>query len=115
MENKTMEITLFAKQRRTREGKTFYNFLSTLTKNNGEAVVCSVKFKDGTPEPRPEQCPMNIIVGKQDCNLSSRKYTRQVTDGDGELVTEEGLSHTLWINTWIPGAPYVDHSMDEFF
>ena len=110
-----MEITLFAKKRTTKEGKTFYNFLSTLTRKDGTELLCTVKFRDDCGLPKPEACPMNILVDKKDCNLSTRKFTREVTDqSTGELVQEQGQSYTLWVSKWAPGSAYVDHSMDDF-
>ena len=110
-----MEITVFAKQRRTKEGKIFYSFLSTLTKKDGTQLVCTVKFREDANQPKPEQCPMNILVSKADANLSTRKFTREVTDPvTGEITTEEGMSHTLWVSSWLPGGQYVDHSLDDF-
>lgn len=109
-----MEITLFAKKRNTREGKVFYNFLSTLTKKDGTQLVCTVKFRDEAGTPKPEQCPMNILVDKKDCNLATRKFQREVVQDTGEVVQETGESYTLWVSSWMPGGPYVDHSMDDF-
>ena len=110
-----MEITIFAKKRNTKEGKIFYNFLSTLTRKDGSTLVCTVKFRDDAGTPKPEQCPMNIKLDKGSCNLSSKKFQRQIVDdSSGELVSETGESYTLWISKWEPGAPYVDHSMDDF-
>lgn len=111
-----MEITIFAKKRNTKEGKVFYNFLTTLTKKDGSTRVCTVKFRDEAGTPKAEQCPMNIIVEKDGCNLSSRKFSRQVVDDStGELSTEQGEALTLWLSKWAPGTPYVDHSMDDYF
>lgn len=109
-----MEITVFAKQRKTKEGKIFYSFLSTLTKKDGTQLICTVKFREDA-KPKPEQCPMNILVLKENANLNTRKFTREVTDpATGEISTEEGVSHTLWISSWLPGGQYVDHSLDDF-
>lgn len=111
-----MEITLFAKKRTTKEGKTFYTYLSTITKKNDESLLCTVKFRDTCQPPKPEACPVNIIVEQDGCNLSSRKMTRKVTDMDtGEVTDKEFISYTLWVSGYKDGAPYVDHSMDEFF
>lgn len=111
-----MEITLFAKKRNTREGKTFFNYLATLTDKAGASILCTVKFRDGVNPPKPENCPANIVVEKENCNLSSRKMTRNVTDPDtGEVVSKEFVTYTLWISGYVPGSPYVDHSMDNYF
>ena len=110
-----MEITLFAKKRSTKEGKIFYNFLSTLTKKDGTQLLVTVRFRDDCGQPKAEACPMNILVDKKDCNLATRKFNREVTDeATGELVREQGESYTLWVSKWTPGAAYVDHSMDDF-
>ena len=111
-----MEITIYSKKRTTKEGKSFYNFLSTLTRKDGSTLLCTVKFRDEAgPLPKPELCPMNIIVEKKDCNLSTKKFTRQTTDESGDLVTEEGQSYTLWVSKWIPGSQFEDHSLDDIF
>lgn len=106
-----MEITIYAKKRTTREGKTFYNYLSRLNRRDetGEIIsqIVSVKFREDAGTPKPENCPMNIEFPKQTANLSSRNYTREDTG-------ETGKSYTLWISEWEPGTPFVDHSLDDF-
>ena len=103
-----MEISIFAKKRQTKDGRTFYTYLSTLTKKDGTEIPCSVKFNQETaPAPKPENCPCNIIVDKENCNLSSKKYFREST---GEILD----THTLWINQYAAGGEWIDHSMDEF-
>lgn len=109
-----MEITIFAKKRLTKEGKPFFSFLSTLKKKDGTDLVCVVKFRDEAGAPKAENCPMNILVDKSKANLSSKKFDRQVTDPEtGEIFTEQGQSYTLWVSSWLPGGPYVDHSLDD--
>lgn len=110
-----MEICIFAKKRQTRQGKIFYNYLTTLHKKDGSELSCDVKFREDCGEPKAEKCPMNIVVDKGACNLVNRKYTRRETDEfTGEVTTVEGIRPTLWVSAWAPGAPYVDHSMDDF-
>lgn len=111
-----MEITLYAKKRTTKEGKTFFNYLSTLTDKAGETYLCTVKFRDTVQPPKPENCPVNIVIEQNDCNLSSRKMTRKVTDMEtGEVSDKEFISYTLWVSAYRDGSPFVDHSMDNFF
>lgn len=102
-----MEITIFAKKRQTADGKkTFYNYLSTLTKKDGSTLRCAVKFRESAGNPKPEDCPLNIVIDKKDANLSPK-----------ELVTETGeiyTVYTLWVSAWKPGKTYVDHSLDDF-
>lgn len=102
-----MEITIFSKKRQTKEGRTFYNFITTLTSKDGTERTMQVKFREEGGVPKPEQCPMNVVLEKQDCNISKRKYK----DKDG-LECE---AFTLWVSRWNPGSEYVDHSTDEYF
>lgn len=100
-----MEITIFAKKRHSAEGKTFYNYLSTLTRRDGTKQSVTVKFRESCDTPRPENCPMNIRFERNDANLSSRVFVRD---------NENGLSFTLWISKWEQTGEFVDHSLDEF-
>ena len=50
---------------------------------------------------------MNIIVDKEHCNVSKRRYLNEST---GEVLD----AFTLWVNQYAAGGEYVDHSMDEF-
>lgn len=100
------EITIFSKKRTNKEGRTFYNYLTRLTrKSTGEIQMFSVKFRDDKA-PDPDKCPMNIIVKKEDMNAAQRDYIR--TDGN------PGVGYTLWVADYKPGSPYVDHSLDDF-
>lgn len=115
-EQHKMEITLFAKKRTSKEGKVFYNFLSTLTRKDGAQILVTVKFRDEAGTPKPESCPMNILITKDACNLSVRKFSRQVVDEvTGEISSEQGEAYTLWVSNWVPGSKFVDHSMDDYF
>lgn len=102
-----MLITLFAKKRTTKEGKLFYNYLSTLTTKDGEDIVCRIKFRDSCGSPKPESCPRNIIAKKEDMNYTRKEITNPET---GEIVT----THTIWITAWEDGPEYKDTSMDIF-
>lgn len=111
----TIEITVFAKKRQTNQGKVFFTYLSTLHKADGSEVSCDVKFRDEAGLPKPENCPMNIIIEKADCNLVNRRYTVKTTDEfTGEVTEEERNRAVLWVAGWKQGGAYVDHSMDDF-
>lgn len=103
----TMEITIYAKKRTTAEGKSFWSYLSRLTRKDGAELTVSVRFRESAGNPKPEECPMNIVIEPGYANLSTRKYTREDT---GELAE----SYTLWVTDWEPGIPFVDHSLDDF-
>lgn len=102
-----MELSIFAKRRRTQDGKIFFTYLTTATKKDGTEVPCSVRFTEPAQPPKPENCPCNIIVNKEHCNMSKKKIFREAT---GEILEV----HTLWISQYAGGSEYVDHSMDEF-
>lgn len=102
-----MELTIFAKKRLTKEGKTFYTYLTTLTRKDGSTLTAAVKFRESCGIPKPEQCPMIIIVEKSAANLSIK-----------EMTTDEGnmfSSATLWVSDWmLSDRKYEDHSLDDF-
>lgn len=102
-----MEITIYAKKRTTSEGKSFFSYLSTLTRKDGTKQTVSVKFRDDCGNPKPENCPMNVKFDKGNANMSTREFVREDT---GEVAT----SYTLWVSAWEPGTPFVDHSLDDF-
>lgn len=101
------EITIFAKKRTNKEGKTFDSFLTTLTKKDGTTQTVSVKFRQECPRPKAEECPLNIVVDKEDINLDTRTYIREDTG-------EQANGYTLWVTKWKAGSKYVDHSLDNF-
>ena len=102
-----MEITIYAKKRNTADGKKFYSYLSTLIRKDGTKQTVSVKFRDDAGSPKPEHCPMNIKFDKGNANMTTKEFTREDTG-------ETAVSYTLWISAWEPGAPFVDHSLDDF-
>ena len=101
-----MKFTIFSKKQTTKEGKTFYRFLATLTRKDGTSQTVAVKFRDECGAPKPEKCPMNIIVDRGDANLSKKEFVKP----NGDTV----LSCTLWVSRWEMGDPYIDKSLDEF-
>ena len=105
-----MIMTVFAKKRSTKEGKIFYNYLSTLTTREGEDITCQLKFREDAGNPKPESCPRNISVNKNDANYIRKSVI--VTDDDGNQ--REVTKHTIWISAWSEGPAYEDHSMDIF-
>ena len=101
-----MQITIYSKKRNTKEGKVFYTYMTKLRKTNGTEITSSVKFRDECGAPRADQCPMNIIVDKNDCNFNSKTI---INAND-----EQRIVNTLWVSKWIQGEPFIDRSMDEF-
>lgn len=105
-----MKLAIFAKKLTTKQGKPFTKYFTTLTKKNGEEIMVQVKFREECGAPKQEECPMNIVVDKTDCNY--REKTSAYTDEDGN--EGEFTEKTLWVSAWTMGEPYVDTSMDEF-
>ena len=104
-----MEITIFAKRRTSKDGKTFFNYLTTLTKKDGTTQTMRVAFRDtgSNPSPKPESCPRNIEFDIKQANIATRTFADPNTG-------EQKISYTLWISEWKDGTPYVDHSFDEY-
>lgn len=101
-----MELTIFAKRRQSKDGKQFFQYLTTLTRTDGTTETMRVCFRD-VLAPKSESCPRNIIVSRDNSNISTRRYTDTKT---GEI--KEGK--TLWVSAWEEGSPYVDHSLDGY-
>lgn len=102
-----MEIAIYAKRFTGEGNKAFYRYLTTLKKKDGGKQTMAVKFRDECGSPKPEKCPMNIIVDKKNANVSTKEYEREDT---GEV----GTAFTLWVSAWKEGAPFVDTSLDEY-
>lgn len=99
-----MEITIFPKSRKTKDGRNFTAYVSRITsKSTGEIIPVAVKFRDGAV---PRDMPCNIIIERGEGSLSSRKFV--------DSVGVERESYTLWVYKWTPGLPYEDHSLDDF-
>lgn len=105
-----MEITIFAKKRTTKDGKVFYQYLSTLNRKDGTTETVRVAFRDADGDnkpPKADSCPRNIVFNKDDANMASTRYT-DVNTG------EQRERKTLWLTRWEQGSEYVDHSMDDY-
>ena len=105
-------IALFAKKKKTKEGREFWAFSTKLPKKDGSGeVYFDVKFKEGCNAPKSEQCPMYIDVERD-------KVSRKTEVKKGKNEVDEDIEYT--VNTLFIGAytvsdeKYVDHSMDEF-
>ena len=107
----TMEQTIYAKKRTTKEGKTFYNYFTSLTKKDGEEITAQVKFKEECGSPAGADCPVNIVFDRSDANY--REKLEHYTDPEtGE--ERETTRRTLWISKWEEGSEFIDTSMDAF-
>lgn len=101
-----MEITVFAKKKKTKTGKEFFTYLTTLTKKDtGEEEMIEVKFREECGVPK--NCPVNLVIERSDANISKKTVIRE---DNGEAFERK----TLWVSAWKEGEPYVDTSLDEY-
>ena len=103
-----MKVTVFAKNRKTQDGRRFVSYIGKLAKKDGTEVTASIKFREDCGAPKVEDCPMIIEFAKENANMSERKYTDSKTG-------EERTGFELWVSEWIVSPEkYEDHSLDEF-
>ena len=101
-----MKITIFCKNAKSREGRSFDIYLSRLTRQTtGEEIPVRVQFSR-TCKP-PQVFPCIVEVEKSEAHLSTKSYTTE----SGESRT----TYTLWVNAYtLSPEAYVDHSLDDF-
>ena len=104
-----MVLNVFAKERTGKDGKVFYNFLSTLTKKNGEQETVQLKFREDAGIPNTSKCPMTIEVDKSKANLTKKMV---LVEKNGE--EKEIEQRTLWVSEYEYKGDYVDTSLDEY-
>ena len=102
-----MQLTIFAKKRKTKDGRTFTAYVTKLTKTDGTTVTAGVKFREDCGAPKSENCPCVIEINKREANLSTSTYVREDT---GEIAK----SHTLCVSAWEMVGPWVDTSLDDY-
>ena len=109
---KQIEITIFAKKMQTKDGKTYFRYLTTLP---GDEERIRVKFRDEAGAPK--DCPCNILIKKGSCNLATDRYTVEVVNKEtGEVTEENREARVLWVSAWEKSSnAYEDTSMDEYF
>lgn len=106
-----MKALIFAKKRKTSEGKEFFGYIATITNKDGEESTIGVKFKDECGNPKPEACPLYIEFDKDDANISKKTETKVDEVGEESKVEYK----TLWISKYIVSdEKYVDHSLDDY-
>lgn len=101
------EITIFAKKAQTADGRVFYKYLTRLTRKDGGEDVVEVKFTESAGAPLSNSCPCNILVDKNNVNMTNRDFVDNKT---GEIR----IAKRMWVSDWEVGSEYIDHSMDEY-
>ena len=116
-----MVLTIYGRERVTKEGKHFPVYSTRLTDaHTGEELVVSVKFTRACNPPDLQFCPMNISVEKNCISYGETHYTKK--DASGSIVYDErtgeaitGISRTVWVKQWaVAKKKFVDTSMDRF-
>ncbi len=106
-----MKVLVFAKKRKTREGRPFTAYVTRMKKKDGTEVFATIKFREECGSPKAEDCPLYIDVEKSNANMTTK--TVEVVEEDGEIRETE--RKTLWITAWKKNPEvYVDTSLDEF-
>lgn len=105
-----MLLNVFAKKRTSKDGKVFYNYLSSLTKKDGVQETVQLKFREDCGQPKGDSCPRVIEVKKEDANLVKKLITVESEDGEEKEIEER----KLWISAWEDKGAYVDHSLDDY-
>lgn len=112
-EEKSMELTIFAK-RKEANGTKYALYSTSLKRKDGTEDRVSVKFREECGKPDYKKCPCNIIVEKKNMNLAHGPRRNK----DGDFITDENGEvidfTTLWISEWKEGSKYVDHSLDDY-
>ena len=112
-EEKSMELTIFAK-RKEANGTKYALYSTSLKRKDGTEDRVSVKFREECGKPDYKKCPCNIIVEKKNMNLAHGPRRNK----DGDFITAENGEvidfTTLWISEWKEGSKYVDHSLDDY-
>lgn len=103
----TITLAIFAKKRKSKEGREFHSYLGTLRKKDGTEEKAQIKFRDLCGNPDAARCPMNIVIPRGKANLSTREYVKEDT---GEIMEQK----VLWVSEWTEGEPYVDTSLDDY-
>lgn len=111
-----MKLNIFVKKGKSKDGRVFPIYLSTLTKKDGTEIKVSVKFRQDAKQPELADCPCVIEFDKKNANLTIKEIKDSET---GEFLYDEATgevktSKTLWVSAWKMVGPYVDHSLDDF-
>lgn len=105
-------IPIFAKKRTAGDGKTFYNYLSTITKKDGTEIKVQVKFRMSCGMPDAHSCPCMIGFEKKDGNIVVKEFDKEIQT-DGGTETRHIVQNTLWLSAWTDCGEYVDTSLDD--
>lgn len=105
-------IPVFAKKRTDKNGKVFYNYLSTLTKKDGTEIKVQLHFRMTCGMPDAQKCPCMIGFERKDANLVTKEFDKEVETDNG-TETRHIVNNVLWLTAWTDCGEYVDTSLDD--
>lgn len=97
------KVTVFAKERKTHEGRPFTSYFTKLKKKNGEEVNADVRFTKACGTPSEFPVTFDVTAG----NVSHRTVEDPY---DGSKKTY----YTLWVKGYENPQPFEDNTLDEF-
>lgn len=104
-----MKTTVFAKRIKTKSGKSFIVFVTSLERKDGTKQYMQVMYsgKDRNKAFDSDVCPLVIEFNREDANVSAKTYT--------DRFGEERKSYTLWLKDYkVVDEKFLDHSLDDF-
>lgn len=104
-----MKTTIFAKRVKTREGKSFTKFVTSLEHKDGTRQYMNAMYSgdDKNKKFDPADCPMVIEFERDKANVSTQTYI----DKNGDVRK----NYTLWIKDYRQtDEKYVDNSLDDY-
>ena len=104
-----MKITVFAKRIKTKDGKSFIEFVTSLERKDGTKQYMRAMYsgKDKNKAFDADMCPMIIEFDKANANVSTKTFVSK--------TGEERKNYTLWIKDYTKtNEVYVDHTLDDF-
>lgn len=98
-----IKVTVFAKERKTHEGRPFTSYFTKLKKKSGEEVNADVRFTKAAGTPPEFPVTFEVTAG----NVSHREVEDPY---DGSKKTY----FTLWVKAFQNAEAFEDNSLDEF-
>ena len=104
-----MKTTVFAKRIKTKDGKSFIEFVTSLERKDGTKQYMRTMYsgKDRNKEFNADECPMIIEFDRSNANVSTKTYVSK--------TGEKRENYTLWIKDYNrTNETYVDRTLDDF-
>lgn len=106
-----MRINVFGKKRTSKDGRSFYTYLSTIKKGGIDTTV-EVKFREEVGNPK--KVPCTIEFDKKLANYSEKEDSYTIKNDDGTEETKTIVKRVLWISDInMIESEYIDESMND--